>query len=73
MYIFNHIKLSNINELLTSKENEIINYIETKYNSNTSTIKTKLCCIYKCYKILILESNFCKKKIKNIKLKIVLN
>ena len=74
MDVFNHFKLNNIYQLLTSKENDIINYIETKYNkNNTSTIKTKLCCIYKCYKILNLESNSFKKKIDEYKLKLVFN
>jgi hypothetical protein len=68
MDVVNHFKLNNIYQLLTSKENDIINYIETKYNkNNTSTIKTKLCCIYKCYKILNLESNSFKKKIDEYK------
>ena len=39
MDVYNHFKLNNINELLRTKENEIIKYIETKYE-NSSTIKS---------------------------------
>jgi len=66
MDVFNHFKLNNINQLLTLKK-DIINFIQTKYNKKTSTLKTKFCCIYKCYKILNLESNFLKKKIDEYK------
>ena len=31
MDVYNHFKFNNINELLRTNENEIIKYIETKY------------------------------------------
>ena len=62
MDVYNHFKLNNINELLRTNENEIIKYIETKYE-NSSTIKSKLCGIYKCYKVLNIKSNLFKNKI----------
>jgi site-specific recombinase XerD len=69
--VYNYFKLNNINELLTTKEAEIIEYIEKKYDNN-STIKTKLCCINKCYKILKIESELFKNKIDEYKLKTTL-
>ena len=71
MDVYNHFKLNNINDLLTTKENEIISYIENKYE-NSSTIKSKLCGIYKCYKVLNIKSDLFKNKIEeyNIKLKL---
>jgi len=36
--VYNYFKLNDLNELLRTKEEEIINYIETKYENN-STIK----------------------------------
>ena len=50
-----------VNELL-KKENEIIEFIETKYDK-LSTIKNKLCGVYKVYNLLNLESNVLKSKI----------
>ena len=68
MDVYNHFKLNNINELLRTKENEIIYYIETKYE-NSSTIKSKLCGIYKCYKVLNIKSDLFKNKIEEYKYK----
>jgi len=50
-----------VNELL-KKENEIIEFIETKYDK-LSTIKNKLCGMLKVYNLLNLESNVLKSKI----------
>ena len=50
-----------VNELL-KKENEIIEFIETKYDKLT-TIKNKLCGVLKVYNLLNLESNILKSKI----------
>ena len=47
---------------LFKKENEIIEYIETKYDK-LSTIKNKLCGMLKVYNLLNLESNVLKSKI----------
>ena len=68
MDVYNHFKLNNINELLRTNENEIIKYIETKYE-NSSTIKSKLCGIYKCYKVLNIKSDLFKNKIEEYKYK----
>ena len=51
-----------------SKENEIVIYVLKKYK-NSSTIKTKLCCIYKCYKVLNIKSYVFKNKIEENKYK----
>ena len=50
-----------MNQLL-KKENEIIEFIETKYDKLT-TIKNKLCGVLKVYNLLNLESNVLKSKI----------
>ena len=56
MDVYNHFKPYNINELLRTNKTEIINYIEKKYEKS-STIKSKLCGIYKCYKVLNIKSD----------------
>jgi hypothetical protein len=56
MDVYNHFKPKNINELLTSNQNEIINYIENKYE-NSSTIKSKLFGIYESNKVLNIKSD----------------
>ena len=66
--LYNHIKLTDINALLRTNEAEIINYIENKYE-NSSTIKSKLCGIYKCYKFLNIKSDLFKTKIEEYKYK----
>ena len=45
-----------MNDLL-SEEKEIIYYLEQQYKL-TSTLKNKLCGIYKCYSLLNIESKF---------------
>ena len=48
--------------LLSTKEQDIICYIESNYTNN-STIKSKLCSVYKAYKILEIEGNLFKQRI----------
>ena len=60
--VYHHFKIEDMNELLKSKEQDIIDYIEKEYNNN-STIKSKLCSIYKAYKILNIESELFKNRI----------
>ena len=67
MYIIT-LNLININELLRTNENEIVKYIEKKYE-NSSTIKSKLCGIYKCYKVLNIKSDLFKNNIEEYKYK----
>jgi hypothetical protein len=55
-------KIANVHELLSTKEQDIIDYLEKKYES-ISTIKSKLCAMYKVYKILNIESELFKNKI----------
>ena len=43
--VYHHFKIEDMNELLKTKEQDIIDYIEKEYNNN-STIKSKLCSIY---------------------------
>jgi hypothetical protein len=57
--VFEYFKVQTIHELL---EQDIIDYIEEKYES-ISTIKSKLCAIYKVYKLLKIESELFKNKI----------
>jgi len=59
MQVFEYFKVQTIHELL---EQDIIHYIEKKYES-ISTIKTKLCAMYKVYKIFNIESELFKNKI----------
>ena len=49
---------------LLDKEKEIIEDLEGVYES-TSTLKKKLCGIYKCYSLLNIESKFLKDKIES--------
>ena len=60
--VYHYFKIEDMNELLKTKEQDIIDYIEKQYNNN-STIKSKLCSIYKAYKILNLESELFKNRI----------
>ena len=57
-----HFKITDMHVLLTTKEKDIISYIESKY-SNHSTIKSKLCSVYKAYKILNIPSDLFKQRI----------
>ena len=52
-----------MNDLL-SKEKDIIEYLEKQYKT-TSTLKNKLCGIYKCYTLLNIESTLLKDKIES--------
>ena len=49
---------------LLDKEKEIIEYLEKEYKT-TSTLKNKLCGIYKCYTLLNVESKLLKDKIES--------
>ena len=55
-------KVDDMRVLLSTKEQDIINYIESNYTNN-STIKSKLCSKYKAYKILEIEGNLFKQRI----------
>ena len=59
--VYDNFDEDDVNELL-KKENEIIEFIETKYDK-LSTIKNKLCGMLKVYNLLNLESNVLKSKI----------
>ena len=59
--VFEYFKVQTIHELL---EQDIIDYIEEKYES-ISTIKSKLCAMYKVYKLLNLEGQLFKSKIEH--------
>ena len=60
--VYQHFKILDMNELFRTKEQDIIDYIETQYTNN-STIKSKLCSIYKAYKILNIQGELFKNKI----------
>jgi len=62
--VYGYFKVEDIHELLSTKEQDIIHYIEKKYES-ISTIKSKLCAIYKVYKLLNIESELFKNKIEH--------
>ena len=60
--VYGYFKVEDIHELLSTKEQDIIHYLENKYES-ISTIKSKLCAMYKVYKLLNLTSELFKSKI----------
>ena len=59
--VFEYFKVQTIHELL---EQDIIDYIEKQYES-ISTIKSKLCGMYKVYKMFNIESELFKSKIEH--------
>ena len=69
--VYNHFEISNVKELLITKEEEIIKYIETQYDKN-STIKNKICSIYKAYNLLNLKSDLFKTTIQNYRAKLTI-
>ena len=60
--VHEHFEIDDMRVLLSTKEQDIINYIESN-NTNNSTIKSKLCSVYKEYKILEIEGNLIKQRI----------
>ena len=62
--VYGYFKVEDIHELLSTKEKDIIHYLEEKYES-ISTIKSKLCAMYKVYKLLNLTSELFKNKIEH--------
>ena len=60
--VFGYFKVEDIHELLSTKEQDIIHYLEEKYES-ISTIKSKLCAIYKVHKLLNIKSELFKSRI----------
>jgi len=60
--IHEHFKVDDMRVLLSTKEQDIINYSESNYTNN-STIKSKLCSVYKAYTILEIEGNLFKQRI----------
>ena len=60
--VYGYFKVEDIHELLSTKEQDIIHYLENKYES-ISTIKSKLCAMYKVYKLLNLTSELFKSKL----------
>jgi len=68
--VYDSFKEDDIYELL-KKENEIIQYIEKQYDK-LSTIKNKLCGIYKVYSLLNIESIVLKSKIEHYKVSLTI-
>ena len=68
--VYDNFKEDDIYELL-KKENEIIQYIEKQYEK-LSTIKNKLCGIYKVYSLLNIESIVLKSKIEDYKVSLTI-
>jgi regulator of replication initiation timing len=62
--VYGYFKVEDIHELLSTKEKDIIHYLEEKYES-ISTIKSKLCAMYKVYKLLNIENELFKNKIEH--------
>jgi len=60
--VHNHFKIDDMRVLLSTKEQDIICYIESNYTNN-STIKSKLCSVYKGFKILNIKSDLFKQRI----------
>jgi regulator of replication initiation timing len=64
--LYKYFKSNDMMDLL-SKEKEIIEHLEQEYKT-TSTLKNKLCGIYKCYTLLNIESKLLKDKIEHYKI-----
>lgn len=62
--VANHFKIDNVVELLTTQDKEIIDYLVNKYKE-IKTQKNKICCVYKCYKLLNIENELFKSTIQN--------
>jgi hypothetical protein len=62
--VYGYIKVEDIHELLSTKEQDIIDYLEKKYES-VSTIKSKFCATYKLYKLLNIESELFRNRIEH--------
>lgn len=60
--VYEHFKMTDMAKLFRTKEQDIINYIESQYTNN-STIKSKLCSVYKAYKILNISGDLFKQRI----------
>jgi len=60
--VHEHFKIDDMRVLLSTKEQDIICYLESNYTNN-STIKSKLCSVFKAYKILEIEGNLFKQRI----------
>jgi hypothetical protein len=60
--VYNWFNILDVNELLLTKEQDIIDFIENQF-TNDSTIKCKLCSVYKSYKILNVIGELKKNKI----------
>ena len=58
--------------LILQKENDIIEFIESKYKSSIPSISNKLCGVLKCYEVLNLESNLLIERIKHYQILLTL-
>jgi hypothetical protein len=70
--VYDNFKVENIHKLLSTKEQDIIHYLENKYES-ISTIKSKLCAMYKVYELLNLTSELFKNKIEHYAYEQIIN
>ena len=61
--IYQHFKPLDMNDLLRTKEKQIIDYIEEEYKKNIKTIKAKLSGIKMAYKILKIDALLIENKI----------
>jgi hypothetical protein len=60
--MYNRFKIEDMNELLTTTEQDIFAYIK-KQCTNNSTTKSNLCSVYKAYAILDIQGELPKSKI----------
>jgi integrase len=68
--IYQHFKPLDMNDLLRTKEKQIIDYIEEEYKKNIKTIKAKLSGIKMAYKILKIDALLIENKIQEYGTKI---
>jgi len=64
--VYDYFQIDDIYTLL-QKEQEIIDFIEKKYESGLSSISSKLCGVLKCYTVLYLKSKLLKNRIQHYK------
>ena len=49
--VYDYLEIEDVHELLNTKGQDIIDHLEKTYTKSISTVKSKLCAIYKVYKI----------------------
>ena len=63
--VHDYFEIEDVHELLNTKQQDIIDHLEKTYTKSISTVKSKLCAIYKVYKILNIESELFRNRIEH--------